>query len=64
MHLPDAVYGPLYRREDSSQSTDRPEDFNLTFSGGKRPYVDEMSNGNKLSNNYKDVRMTKKKRAD
>ena len=37
---------------------------NQTFSGGKRPYVDEMSNGNKLSNNYKDVRMTKKKRAD
>ena len=36
----------------------------LTFSGGKRPYVDEMNNGNKLSNNYKDVRMTKKKRAD
>ena len=36
----------------------------LTFSGGKIPYVDEMNNGNKLSNNYKDVRMTKKKRAD
>lgn len=37
---------------------------NAINSGGKRPYVDEMSNGNKLSNNYKDVRMTKKKRAD
>ena len=35
-----------------------------SFSGGKRPYVDEMNNSNKLSNNYKDVRMTKKKRAD